>query len=63
MTVSEIVELMSKAHIRFRLIGSGTVVKQWPTAGSLFKKDDLCIITLATTENSSTSADLNVSRK
>ncbi len=63
MTVSEIVELLSNAHIRFRLIGSGTVVKQFPAVGSLFKRDDLCIITLATNQNSSTSADLNESRK
>src|SRR6185437_2243011 len=36
-TVSEIVEFFSKQNIRFRLIGSGTVNKQWPLPGSLFK--------------------------
>lgn len=60
-TVSEVVEFFSKENIRFRLIGSGTVMKQWPLPGILLKKDDLCIITLTSNQDSSTIADLNAS--
>ncbi len=63
-TVSEIIQILSKAQVQFRLRGTGTVIKQWPAAGEPIKKDDLCIITLATTgADSSTTTDLDASRK
>ncbi len=63
-TASEIIQILSRAGIQFRLRGTGTVIKQWPTVGSPMKKDDLCIITLATDEaDSSIATDANASRK
>ena len=48
-TASEIVEAFSKAKCQFRLIGTGTVIKQWPLPGALLTQDDLSIITLGST--------------
>jgi cell division protein FtsI (penicillin-binding protein 3) len=51
-TASETVEILSKTKIQFRLLGTGTVIKQWPIPGSTLNKDDMMIITLANSQNS-----------
>ncbi len=51
-TASETVEILSKTKIQFRLLGTGTVIKQWPVPGSTLNKDDMMIITLANSQNS-----------
>jgi cell division protein FtsI (penicillin-binding protein 3) len=61
-TASETVEILSKTKIQFRLLGTGTVIKQWPTPGSTLKQDDMMIITLANSQDSTT-ADRNASSK
>ncbi|HJZ11098.1 MAG TPA: penicillin-binding transpeptidase domain-containing protein, partial [Acidobacteriota bacterium] len=63
-TVGETIEILSRARLPFRLLGTGTVVKQWPTPGMLLNNDDLCIITLANSgEDSTTVADLDAKRR
>jgi beta-lactam-binding protein with PASTA domain len=61
-TASETVEILSKTKVAFRLLGTGTVIKQWPVAGSTLKLDDMMIITLANSQNSII-ADRNASSK
>ncbi|MCI0613333.1 penicillin-binding protein [bacterium] len=61
-TASETIEILSKTKVQFRLLGTGTVIKQWPTPGSTLKQDDMMIITLANSQNSII-ADRNVSSK
>jgi len=48
LTAGEIVKIFSRVNKPFRLLGTGTVVKQWPFPGTLLSQDDLCIITLGT---------------
>jgi cell division protein FtsI/penicillin-binding protein 2 len=62
-TARETVEALSRTSIPFRLMGSGTVLRQWPIAGALLNKDDVIIITLSTIQSSPISADLNAARK
>lgn len=62
-TASETIEILSKTKIPFRLLGTGTVIKQWPIPGSTLKQDDMMIITLANSKNSSTLTDRNASSK
>jgi hypothetical protein len=63
-TVSETVEILTGYQVHFRLLGTGTVVEQWPPAGALLRKDDLCIIKLAiSSAHSTVSADINATRK
>jgi membrane peptidoglycan carboxypeptidase len=62
-TASEIVQSLSKAKIPFRLLGTGTVIQQWPLAGTLLNQDDLCIITLGISSHNVTQVDRNVLRK
>ncbi len=62
-TASETIEILSKTKIPFRLLGTGTVIKQWPIPGSLLKLDDMMIITLAHSKNTSTFTDRNASSK
>jgi cell division protein FtsI (penicillin-binding protein 3) len=45
-TAGEAVQMLTKLNRPFRLLGSGTVIKQWPMAGTLLTEDDLFIITL-----------------
>jgi cell division protein FtsI (penicillin-binding protein 3) len=45
-TAGESVEILTKIHVPFRMVGTGMVVQQFPAPGAMFKKDDLCIITL-----------------
>jgi hypothetical protein len=62
-TASETIEILSRTKIPFRLLGTGTVVKQWPIPGVLLKRDDMMIITLANSKNTSTFTDRNASSK
>jgi cell division protein FtsI (penicillin-binding protein 3) len=62
-TASETIEILSKTKIPFRLLGTGTVIKQWPIPGVLLKRDDMMIITLANSKNTSTFTDRNASSK
>jgi hypothetical protein len=62
-TASETIEILSKTKIPFRLLGTGTVIKQWPIPGVLLKRDDMMIITLANSKNTSTVTDRNASSK
>ena len=62
-TAGEIVEAFSKANRSFRLIGTGTVIKQWPLPGTLLTADDLSIITLGTAVANGTQSDRNVVHK
>jgi membrane peptidoglycan carboxypeptidase len=62
-TASETIEILSKIKIPFRLLGTGTVIKQWPIPGSLLKQDDMMIITLAHSKITSTVTDRNASSK
>jgi len=62
-TAGEIVQLLSKANRPFRLLGTGTVIKQWPFPGTLLTEDDLCIITLGTSSQNVTRTNRNVNRK
>ena len=62
-TASEIVQAFSKVNRPFRLLGTGTVIKQWPPPGTLLTQDDLSIITLGTTSQNVTQSERNVVRK
>jgi hypothetical protein len=63
-TASETIEYLSKTGIEFRILGTGTVAKQWPLPGSTLRKDDLMIISLATsTYQSYNSAEPNAKYK
>jgi cell division protein FtsI (penicillin-binding protein 3) len=62
-TMGESVELLSKTKAQFRLLGTGTVVKQWPLPGTLLNEEDVCIITLESTSPNSSVVDLNALRK
>ena len=62
-TASEIVEAFTKANRPFRLLGTGTVVKQFPLPGTLLTADDLSIITLGTSTQDVPQSDRNVIRK
>jgi len=62
-TAGEIVQALSIAKTPFRLLGTGTVVKQWPLPGTLLTQDDLCIITLGTTSQIIEQPDRNAVRK
>lgn len=60
-TASEAVQTLTAMKIHFRLVGSGSVVRQWPEPGMLLPQNDLCIIMLS--DSTSSNADPNVSRK
>ena len=62
-TMGETVEILSKTKAQFRLLGSGTVTKQWPFPGALLNHEDVCIITLESLSPNSSVANLNVLRK
>jgi membrane peptidoglycan carboxypeptidase len=62
-TASEIVQAFAKANRPVRLIGTGTVIKQWPLPGALFTPDDLSIITLGATVQDLAESERNVVRK
>jgi cell division protein FtsI/penicillin-binding protein 2 len=50
-TASEAIESLTRVGVPVRILGTGTVTKQWPTPDASLKKDDLCIITLETSTN------------
>jgi membrane peptidoglycan carboxypeptidase len=62
-TASEIVQAFAKVNRPFRLLGTGTVIKQWPPPGTLLTDDDLSIITLGNTSQNVTQSDRNAVRK
>lgn len=62
-TASEIVQAFAKVNKPFRLLGTGTVIKQWPPPGTLLTEGDLSIITLGTTSQYVTQSEQNVVRK
>jgi hypothetical protein len=62
-TAGEIVQILSKAKLPFRLLGTGTVIQQWPIPGTLLSQDDLCIITLGNSSHNVTQSDRNALRK
>lgn len=62
-TASEIIQVFAQAKRPFRLLGTGTVVKQWPLPGTLLTQDDLSIITLGATAQDAAQTDRDVVRK
>jgi PASTA domain len=53
-TAGEAIQILTKAGVAFRILGTGTVAQQLPAPESTLNKDDLCIITLQTTTNNMT---------
>ena len=62
-TASEIVQAFANAKRPFRLLGTGTVIKQFPLPGTLLTQDDLSIITLGTAGQDAAQKDRNVVRQ
>jgi cell division protein FtsI (penicillin-binding protein 3) len=62
-TAGEIVQILSKAKLPFRLLGTGIVIQQWPLPGTLLSQDDLCIITLSSSSHNAAQTDRNALRK
>jgi membrane peptidoglycan carboxypeptidase len=62
-TASEIVQAFTNAKRPFRLLGTGTVIKQFPLPGTLLTQDDLSIITLGTAGQDAAQKDRNVVRQ
>jgi cell division protein FtsI (penicillin-binding protein 3) len=59
-TASEAVQILTHLKAHFRLVGSGTVTNQWPAPGMQIRQDDLCVIMLSDSrESSQDTADFN----
>ena len=63
-TAGETIQILTKAGVGFRILGTGTVAQQWPAPETTLNKDDLCIITLQTsTTNMTLNTAGNASQK
>jgi cell division protein FtsI (penicillin-binding protein 3) len=47
-TARESIEILTRRGLHFRLLGTGTVVRQWPAPGAALSPDDLIILTMDT---------------
>jgi membrane peptidoglycan carboxypeptidase len=63
-TASETIQILTRIGVSVRILGTGTVVNQWPVPETTINKDDLCIITLETSGgNALLSTARNASQK
>jgi cell division protein FtsI (penicillin-binding protein 3) len=63
-TASEAIQILTRIGVSVRILGTGTVVQQWPLPDATLNKEDLCIITLETSGiNPSLSTARNASQK
>jgi membrane peptidoglycan carboxypeptidase len=61
-TAREAIESLGRLNFSFRILGSGTVIRQWPSPGARPAPDDLVIITLGTPKRAAGTTEPNETR-